>query len=574
MGMMGGGVATPSSLLNGLVFWFPLNEVSDGSVPVSRLDLVSGESLADNGTVASETIDNETAAKFVTADSTYLSHADGAKWRFGNNTFTIVGRVRFTSHLTNRGVVTKGAEFVFRNVSDGPHLTLWNGTSSLVTLEYAGLWTTLDTWIPFRAGFDKVQSRVFMQLGQGVYFEKDVVGTPGSNSNTFQIGSFVQSQFHNGHIRNVGKYDRLLTYGEWYQLSTTSPAPNHPFSGLGTPPVAPTYTATTQGRTSLTNFEAATLAGYSKILVVGDSWTERADFPARLRSVLQSEYGNGGIGYYSFLDSSDNTDARITSVSQTGTWTQVSSTGFGIDISHVSISNTATLNWNGTFDKIVFHFRQVSGGGVFKYQIDGGGYTTVDTNGATAYQTTIVTGLTNTSHTVNVEWVSGTVILFGAEMTSGTTGIVVYKCGHGGSTTTQYKDADQANFEAAVLAFDPDLCIILLGTNDQSQNTIPATYAANIATIAARLPATCDFLMVPSADAARNIMVGLTYSLYQYAEAIYLAGGWDAFFNAPNDFGQWGYTINKSYWESNIHLSQTGANALADMIITEFLTGW
>lgn len=577
--LAGGGGAAPSTLLDNLAWWFDFDEVSDGSVPVSRVDSLSADELTDNNTVASETVDSELAAKFVTTDSTMLTHADGAKWRFGNNTFTVVGRVQFVSHSNNRGVITKGNEFVFYNVSASPRILLYSSAPAIIGDLSGGVneWTTAGQWYAFRCGFDKVQGRVFLQLGNGIYWEKDVTGTPASSTAALQVGAFLTANYLDGYVRNLAKYDRLLTYPEWYQLSTVAPAPTYPFAGLAAGPAAPTYTATTQGRASLTNFETAIGAGYAKILLIGDSWMERPDIPARLRAILQTEYGDGGIGYYSFLDSSDSTDTRISSVSQTGTWTQVGATGYGIDISHVSITNTATLNWTATFDRIVLHFRQVSGGGTFKYQIDGGGYTNVDTDGATAYQTVVITGLANSAHTVNVEWVSGAVILFGAEMTSGATGVVVYKCGHTGARADQWADVDGTNWTAAAAAFDPDLCLITLGTNDQSLSVTPAAYSADLQTLFARLPATCDILMAPSADGGRKITVPYPYDLYEYAEAIYLAGGWDAFFDGPGDFGPYGYTFKKatSWWESNIHLSVTaGGYAWADLIIAAFLTGW
>lgn len=242
---------------------------------------------------------------------------------------------------------------------------------------------------------------------------------------------------------------------------------------------------------------------------------------------------------------------------------------------HVTATAAASINFTGTFDSLTIHYRQVAGGGSFRYRVDAGSWTTVDTNGATAYGTSTISGLADASHAVNVEWVSGTVVVFGAYMTSGSTGIVVNRCGHTGMTTVDLAAVNGANWTAAAAAFGPDLAIITLGTNDQTGNVTPATYVSNMATIIGRLPAGCDVIVAMPADTIRKWLAAgaTTYSIYNYAEAMYAAGGWDAFHN-PDDFGSYGYSLNMAYWLDSLHLNATGSNRFADLIITAFLTGW
>lgn len=573
----GNGVAVSAgtTLLDNISWWFYLNEVSDGSGAVVRVDAVAGESLTDNNTIASTTDGSDTVANIVRANSEWFSHANGAKWQAGNNEFTFVGWIKPTTLNVNAGYISKTNEFVFAQSTTDPIFYFYDGAGTIRAQVAAAVGlTNLSTgaWYPFRLGYDKTRTRAFWQIGTGgLYYEKDTSGTPGTNTNQMFIGAFI-TQYYNGLAKHFAKYDRLLTWGEWVQFCS---GVVYPFTGVPAPSTAPRWDIATEGRANLTNFSASVTGGYSKIILIGDSWMDLDDIPARFRTSLQTEYGDGGIGYWTFCNTLGNQDARVTSVSRTGTWTETSNTGHGIEASHVTATAAASLSFTGTFDSITIHYRQVSGGGSFRYRVDAGSWTTVDTNGATAYGTSTINGLAGASHAVNVEWVSGTVVVFGAYMTSGSTGIVVNRCGHTGMTTVDLAAVNGANWTAAAASFDPDLAIITLGTNDQSINVTPATYTSNMATIISRLPASCDVVIAMPADTIRKWLASgaTTYSIYDYAEAMYAAGGWDAFHN-PDDFGSYGYSLNMSWWLDSLHLNATGSNRFADLIIAAFLTGW
>lgn len=565
-----------TTLINGISWWFKLNESSDGSGAVARIDAIAGESLTDNNTVASTTDGSDTVANIVRANSEYFSHANGAKWQAGNNEFTFIGWIKPATLNVNAGYISKTNEFIFNQSSGGnPNFYIYNGVSTVLAQvqSFAGITTFVaGNWYAFRCGYDKTRGRAFWQVGKDtLYHEKDATGTPGSNTNAMLIGAFI-TQYYNGLAKHFAKYDRLLTWGEWEQFCDGAV---YPFTGTPAPSTDPRWAIATEGRANLTNFSASVTGGYSKIILIGDSWIDLDDIPARFRSELQTEYGDGGIGYWTFCNTLGNQDARVTSVSRTGTWTETGNTGYGIDASHVSATAAASINFTATFDSISIHYRQVSGGGSFRYRVDAGSWTTVDTNGATAYGTSTTSGLSDASHTVNVEWVSGTCVLFGAYMTSGSAGIVVSRCGHAGMTTGHLSGVDGANWTAAAAAFDPDLAIITLGTNDQTGNVTPETYVSNMATIIGRLPAGCDVIIAMPADTARKWLASgaTTYSIYDYAEAMYAAGGWDAFHN-PDDFGGYGYSGNMSWWLDSLHLNATGSNRFADLVIDAFLAGW
>ncbi len=569
------GAGGGTTLGDGLSWWFYLNEASDGSGAVARIDAVASESLTDNNTVASTTDGSDTVASFVRANSEYLSHANGAKWQAGNNEFTFVGWIKPATLNTNAGYISKTSEFIFNQSAANPQFYIYSAAGAVVAQvrSFAGITEVVaGNWYPFRCGYDKTRGRAFFQIKDtGLLYEKDTTAAPGTNTNAMFIGAFI-TQYYNGLAKYFAKYDRLLTWGEWVQFCS---GVVYPFAGVPAPSTDPRFNIVTEGRSNLTNFSASVTGGYSKIILVGDSWMDLDDIPARFRSSLQTEYGDGGIGYWTFCNTLGNQDARVTSVSRTGTWTETGSTGYGIDASHVTATAAASINFTGTFDNLTIHYRQVSGGGSFRYRVDAGSWTAVDTNGATAYGTSTISGLADAAHAVNIEWVSGTVVVFGAYMTSGSTGIVVNRCGHTGITTGLLSGVDGANWTAAATSLDPDLAIITLGTNDQTNNVTPATYISNMATIIGRLPAGCDVVVAMPADTIRKWSTSgaTTYGIYDYAEAMYAAGGWDSFHN-PEDFGSYGYSGNMSWWLDSLHLNATGSNRFADLVITAFLAGW
>lgn len=153
---------------------------------------------------------------------------------------------------------------------------------------------------------------------------------------------------------------------------------------------------------------------------LNDSWV------GLMGAALRETYGDGGTGYLP-LWMADTTS---------GTWTD----SVGIAAArHVATGAAAKgfLDLEGTILRIYFHNASITGS--FRYRIDGGSWTTVTTpNGFGLDPGRIeVTGLADTPHDVDIEWVSGTVSLCGVEM-SRATGIVLQRCAIGGRGFSDY----------------------------------------------------------------------------------------------------------------------------------------
>lgn len=143
-----------------------------------------------------------------------------------------------------------------------------------------------------------------------------------------------------------------------------------------------------------------------------------------LRDALQAAYGDGGSGYVPW-----------SLATQTGTWTS----GIGFGGGQGTIAAAGTLTWSsfrGTEIRLWYQGTGVTGS--FRYRVDGGGFTTVTTPiGALTQNVVVLTGLSDGAHTLEVERLSGTIVIYGAEARR-STGVIVQRCAQGGRAMSDY----------------------------------------------------------------------------------------------------------------------------------------
>jgi len=162
----------------------------------------------------------------------------------------------------------------------------------------------------------------------------------------------------------------------------------------------------------------------------GPTLAESTSWRGRVSAALRAAYGDGGTGYIHAGSGSD-------LVTETGVWT--ASVGMG-GSQHFATA-AASKQWTamrGTTIKI-FYRNVTSPTGSFRYRVDGGGFTTVTppTGFSQEPGVVVVSGLADTPHTVDVEWVSGTIGIHGVEATR-PTGIVTANCAFGGRAMSEY----------------------------------------------------------------------------------------------------------------------------------------
>ena len=582
--LLGSGVNT---LLEDIVAYWKLDEVSNGSVPVSRLD--SGENglnLTDNNTTPSATGLISNGADLEKANTEYLSLAHNAFIAGGPGvSWTMCGWYKPESLTANDSMFAKTGRWAVQvSTNNAPSLYTYGSPDvSLGTTQAAGAIPpermSAGVWSFLVFGYDASVGRAFLQVNNGIKYEKAV--TPVADaSGTFYLGQFLGT-YADGILDEVGRWSRVLTPSETLTLYNEGVGMTYPFTG--TKRTATTYVGPTGGSSRLTKLQTAIDAGYSKIGCFGDSWMEggstgmtNGPLPNGIRTLAQTEYGDAGIGFLKFQRVITDPDPRVTLYATTGTWsTNNTYTGHGPDLVEVTATAAATIDFTATFDRIEIHYRQYTTGGSFQFRVDGGSWQVVNTAGAEAYGKSAITGLSNVSHTVEIDYVSGTVVLFGAEMTSGATGCLVYRIGTSGMASTH--PANNAYWTDALTALDLDCVIILLGTNDITVNVTPAQYAANLLAAVAKVPSSCDVIIMPSPDEARDkrFTATILYNMMAYNQEAYNAlysAGRVAWFSSVDDFGSYGLNQPRAYWGTN-HLSTAGYNYLYPLVYNAMLAG-
>jgi lysophospholipase L1-like esterase len=240
----------------------------------------------------------------------------------------------------------------------------------------------------------------------------------------------------------------------------------------------------------------------ANVVCLGDSITEgqgatAADYRwlARLRDQLRAKFptlgltggGRGLLGPQSSGEFSFPWPATPSGAVGSGNT-------LGPKASFVQFSGAAqTLSYTLSGDSADIMWTQVGFGGTFSWSVDGGGATSVSTNGAS----TLGGRLTHISlgsagaHTLLLSRVSGTSDIEGVTEFNGdyASGIQVHDAGHYGWQTNNWTSvvASANDVSASIAALAPRLVIIALGVNDQFSGVAPATYQANLTAIIAGL---------------------------------------------------------------------------------------
>lgn len=156
-----------------------------------------------------------------------------------------------------------------------------------------------------------------------------------------------------------------------------------------------------------------------------DAWRDYG-WVGVMRRGLQDQWGNAGEGYQP-------AGLAVT----TGTWT----TRVGPGISEVRATAAASLTWKVKGTTVGIYWRATglpAGTNQFRYQVDGGGFTTVTQTGASEPGRTQITGLSDAEHTVRVEWVAGTCALLGVRGERAAAGVRVDRFAQHGAAACNF----------------------------------------------------------------------------------------------------------------------------------------
>lgn len=146
-----------------------------------------------------------------------------------------------------------------------------------------------------------------------------------------------------------------------------------------------------------------------------------------LQAGLQSRYGDGGTGFLNTFYAA-----------KTGTWDATIDMGFAGTGARATAA--ASLSWSDIRGTTIRLWHRNTGlTGSFRWRVDGGSWTVVTppTGFAVEPGFSEVTGLADTPHTVDVEWVSGVVVIHGV-YGHRANGIVLSRLGQGGRAASHF----------------------------------------------------------------------------------------------------------------------------------------
>lgn len=331
----------------------------------------------------------------------------------------------------------------------------------------------------------------------------------------------------------------------------------------------------------LAKIETATSNEQAVLAVLGDSWTNNGYITQPLNNWLQTTYGNAGPGYVGIGMNHGSPDNSLAIMVRSGTWTDRdnidSPVGKGVDIAEANSSDTSTPGQaaisGAIFNTAIIHFLKQSGGGDFRYRVDGGSWTTVSTSNASdLYSTVSITGLSTATHTMDIQISSAGssgVTMFGIDLQRTGNGVRLLRIGNSGATAAQYASQNSTLWAAAWTALAPTAVAILLGTNDMSGNVAPSSFGGSIDTLCTRIQAAVPLADVFLLSPADNGLTGKTYTVSQYRDELRNAAVRNSalFIDTYRPIGSYTNGNSRGLYLNTSHLNANGGRVVADMMI-------
>lgn len=311
-------------------------------------------------------------------------------------------------------------------------------------------------------------------------------------------------------------------------------------------------------------------------------------FAARLRAALRGLYGDGGGGFTPHQTGAPG-GGVLSGAGTTGTaFTPTVPNGHV-----VTLAGGARWSHRAEGTEVAVYLRRDPAYGTARWRVDGGPWQTVSCTGAAGYVRASAAELAAGLHTVDVEPVSGTVGVAGAEGRQ-PGGCRVHLMGLGGRTSggnsfTSVTGETSAAFRAATISrWAPHLLVHACGVNDSNATSVtPAAYESNVrATLAAAraVRSDCDVLLVGHhlgrfVDTSYDAMLAALRAIADDTGAVVLdldawartwAGSTTARTTTPPTMGtSWGRWATWGWWHGGsdaVHPGDVGHQVLAHLI--------
>jgi hypothetical protein len=203
----------------GIVSYWSLDEASDGSAPVTRVDSVGSNNLTDNNTTASAAGVNGNAASFVAASNERLSR-DGESFTAADYTISmwfkpvsvVDGNFHELMFLGDGWLSTIILACDLQNGNTRCFVTddTTYANSSQAGGVSAGVWSHIVVW------YDSSDKKIRHQIDGGAINASAALAGPRDNATKFTLGALVAGggQLFDGGHDEVALYSRVLTAAE------------------------------------------------------------------------------------------------------------------------------------------------------------------------------------------------------------------------------------------------------------------------------------------------------------------------------------------------------------------------
>ena len=240
----------------------------------------------------------------------------------------------------------------------------------------------------------------------------------------------------------------------------------------------------------------------ASVALIGDSWTARSGYANILALHLQRNYGSAGPGWVPMASvingqaTSPTADGSCTA--DLSLWISDTSASYrgnaSPDLSALVSSTVGDravikLTRGPAATSVSLHYLGQTGGGSFRYKWGDGTWTTVDTSAATGYTVLALSNVPTTTIwdlIIEVQSASSNgVTIYGADIRTASTGVVVHKLGNSGASTTHWVAPDGTAWANSITNLTPSLVVVEVGTNEQSLTT--EQFAANLNELITRI---------------------------------------------------------------------------------------
>jgi lysophospholipase L1-like esterase len=307
----------------------------------------------------------------------------------------------------------------------------------------------------------------------------------------------------------------------------------------------------------------------------GDATQHANGWPEKLKALLadftpdgENFFGTGGGFHLSSMISTY--DNRVASSGGFSSRTTLNSMGGYLP--QCEATGTLSFTPRSAFDTIEVYYAQAGSLGQFSVDVDGGSALQTVNAGANPGQVMKATiSCDLDTHTVNLNWVSGTVYIFGVNCFDSSTSkkLLIYNQGRHGSSTVDWVSGSTSTWGPldSFPRYGIDLSIICLGINDWRTSVGAATFKTRMQTlITTQVNAGCKpMLMTPVFD---NGSAGETAQQEDYVTALReLAVSNDlALIDIRAKWGSYAAADAAGLYEDDVHPSGTGYQDIAETV--------